>query len=91
MEYGRIYLTYRARHEATRAMLAGMPVMTALEMFIFMGGDPDKFSSEIEKQCISDLKAHGYKYERVPIQFYGPLEWRWVRHEHWPEDDQWPE
>ncbi|WP_146193602.1 hypothetical protein [Sphingosinicella humi] len=73
-------------------MLAGEPVVTPMELFIFMGGDPDQFTPEIEEHCIRDLKAHGYRLEKVAIEFYAPeLQDRWVRHEHWPEDDQWPE
>jgi hypothetical protein len=83
-------LTWSERHKATRAALAGCEVVTPLELFIFMGGDPDQFTPEDESDCCADLRAHGYRREMVPVRFYGPLEERWVRHEHWPEDDQWP-
>lgn len=83
-------LTWRERHGATRAALAGCEITTPLELFIFMGGDPDEFTPDDESDCCADLRGHGYRREMVPVRFYGPLEERWVRHERWPEDDQWP-
>lgn len=66
-------------------------MVTPLELYIYMEGDPDDFTEEIERECCADLRAHGYRREMVPVHYYGPLEERWVRHEHWPEDDRWPE
>ncbi|WGM37520.1 hypothetical protein [Caulobacter sp. NIBR1757] len=85
-----VYLTWRGRHAATRQALAGMEITTPLELFVLMGGDPDQFTAEIEKEAMADLRAHGYRPENVAVRFYGPLECRWLRHDHWPEDDQWP-
>lgn len=85
-----IPLTWAARHTATRAALAGMEITTPLELYIFMGGDPDVVTERELKEAQADLRAHGYRPEMVPVRFYGPLQERWVRREHWPEDDQWP-
>lgn len=85
-----VYLTWRGRHQATRAALAGMEITTPRELFIVMGGDFDDFDDEIDKACRADLRAHGYRPEKIAVKFYGPLEERWVRHEHWAEDDRWP-
>lgn len=90
MEYGKFHLTWKERHVATRAALAGCEVTTPLELFILMGGDPDGFTDEIDQECRSSLRAHGYKAEMVAVTFFGPLELRWLRHGLWPEDDQWP-
>lgn len=90
MAYGDYHLTWRARHAATRAALAGEPVVKPIELFVYMGGMVDDFTPEIERACVADLRAHGYRPEMVAVEFYGPLQERWVRHEHWPEDDQWP-
>jgi hypothetical protein len=89
VEYGVYHLTWKARHDATRAALAGEPVVTPLELFIYMGGDPDQFTPAIDRDCCADLRQHGYRPEKVPIKFYGTLETRWVRHVHWAEDEQW--
>ena len=91
MEYGKVYLTGRARHAAVRAALAGEPMVTPKELCIYMGINYDDITEELEDEAARDLRSHGYKREMVAIRFYGPLEERWVRHEHWPEDDQWPE
>ena len=85
-----VQLTWRGRHTATRAALAGMEITTPLELFLVMGGDVDQFDDEADSGARADLRSHGYKPEMVAIRFYGPLEERGLRHEHWPEDDQWP-
>ncbi|WP_374577380.1 hypothetical protein [Phenylobacterium sp.] len=81
-------ITWSARYKAVRAALAGCEVTTPKELCIFMGVDFDDVTSRMESEAARDLRAHGYRREMVPINFYGPLEERWVRHERWPEDAQ---
>jgi len=81
-------ITWRAREREVRTALAGMEVTTPLELCLLMGIDYDDVTKAMEGEAARDLRAHGYRREAVPMKFYGPLEERWVRHEHWPEDAQ---
>lgn len=85
--------TWRSRGEGPRYNIIQSKLVRyhVDELDAFVRGDPDDFTSEIGNDCRADLRAHGYRPEMIPVRFYGPLELRWVRHEHWPEDDQWPE
>ena len=91
MEFGEYHLTWQARYDEIRKALAGEPVMTPLELCIYMGMDYDEVTEEMQDDACRDLRAQGYRREMVPIRFYGPLEERWVRHDVWPEDVEWAE
>ena len=83
--------TWAARDQQVRQALAGEPVVTPMELCIYMGIDFDDVTPRMQDEAVRDLRAHGYRRQKIATMPYGPLEERWVRHEHWPEDDQWPE
>ena len=81
--------THEQRRQQLRDALAGIQVTTPTELCIYMGLELEQITESALMFAFLDLLALGYERAMVPIQFYGPLEERWIRRERWPEDAQW--
>lgn len=86
-----VHLTYSDRDVALRKAMAGEQVLRPIELFIFMGGDPDNFRDQDARECVRILRRFGYKPDRAALSFWESVERVFIRTDRWPEDDYWDE
>jgi hypothetical protein len=84
-------MTYQGSDDRFRAAMAGEPVLKPIELFIYMGGNPDNFGQMQASDCVAALRKFGYKPDRAAVQFGEKLSRVWIRTEVWPEDQYWDE
>ncbi|GIK79777.1 MAG: hypothetical protein BroJett024_08820 [Alphaproteobacteria bacterium] len=80
----------RGEHDRiVRGALACVFALTPLDLYIYLGGDPEAFDEVARSIMEWWLRSHGYAEEDMAPAFWSPRKRLWVRREVWPEDAPW--
>lgn len=80
----------RGEHDRiVREALAGVFALTPVDLYIYLGGDPEAFDDVARTIMEWWLRSHGYAEEDVAPACWSPCKRLWVRREVWPEDARW--
>lgn len=80
----------RGEHDRmVREALAGVFALTPLDLFVYLGGEAERFDAEARSIMEWWLRSSGYAEQDVAPACWTPRRVLWVRREVWREDARW--